>query len=166
MSRPVQVICRVRHLAKQARDVVLFFFYRRLIVSTSNSPQKYFGLEIPYLDFLQLEPVLCENDRAVTRLRLRAELLNSRGHIHGGALMSILDFTLSAAGRANDPLGIGMATIDMHTSCIEPATTDLTIEARCIRRGASIAFCEGEILDATGKVIAKASAAFKVLKVK
>ena len=135
-------------------------------MSSSNSPQKYFGLEIPYLDFLQLEPVLCENDRAVTRLRLRNELLNSRGHIHGGALMSILDFTLSAAGRANDPLGIGMATIDMHTSCIEPATTDLTIEARCIRRGASIAFCEGEILDATGKFIAKASAAFKVLKVK
>ena len=101
-------------------------------MSSSNSPQKYFGLEIPYLDFLQLEPVLCENDRAVTRLRLRNELLNSRGHIHGGALMSILDFTLSAAGRANDPLGIGMATIDMHTSCIEPATTDLTIEARCI----------------------------------
>ena len=135
-------------------------------MSSSNSPQKYFGLEIPYLDFLQLEPVLCENDRAVTRLRLRNELLNSRGHIHGGALMSILDFTLSAAGRANDPLGIGMATIDMHTSCIEPATTDLTIEARCIRRGASIAFCEGVILDATGKLIAKASAAFKVLKVK
>ena len=135
-------------------------------MSTANSPQKYFGLEIPYLDFLQLEPVLCENDRAVTRLRLRNELLNSRGHIHGGALMSILDFTLSAAGRANDPLGSGMATIDMHTSCIEPATTDLTIEARCIRRGASIAFCEGEILDATGKLIAKASAAFKVLKVK
>ena len=166
MSRPVQVICRVRHLVKVARDVILFFFYRRLIVSSSNSPQKYFGLEIPYLDFLQLEPVLCENDRAVTRLRLRAELLNSRGHIHGGALMSILDFTLSAAGRANDPLGIGMATIDMHTSCIEPATTDLTVEAPCIRRGASIAFCEGEILDTNGKLIAKASAAFKVLKVK
>jgi uncharacterized protein (TIGR00369 family) len=135
-------------------------------VSSSNHQKKYFGLEIPYLDFLQLEPVLCENDRAMTRLRIRSELLNSRGHIHGGALMSILDFTLSAAGRANDPLGIGMATIDMHTSCIEPAMTDLTIEARCIRRGASIAFCEGEILDTSGKLIAKASAAFKVLKVK
>ena len=133
-------------------------------MSSSNSPQKYFGLEIPYLDFLQLEPVLCENDRAVTRLRLRNELLNSRGHIHGGAIMSVLDFTLSAAGRSIDPLGIGLATIDMTTSCIEPGMTDLIIEARCLRRGRSIAFCEGEARDPDGKLIAKASASFKLIR--
>ena len=129
-------------------------------------PLTYFGLEIPYLEFLGVEPVLCENDRAVTRLKIRPELLNSRGHIHGGALMSLLDFTLSAAGRSIDPLGIGMATIDITVSCIEPAVTDLVIEARCLRRGSSIAFCEGEVLDPKGKLIAKASASFKVLKVK
>jgi uncharacterized protein (TIGR00369 family) len=134
-------------------------------VSSSNS-KSYFGLTIPYLDFLQLEPVLCNNDQAVTRIKIRDELKNSRGHIHGGAIMSILDFTLSAAGRASDPLGIGMATIDMHTTCLEPAITDLTVQARCIRRGSSIAFCEGEVLDTAGNVIAKATAAFKVLKVK
>jgi uncharacterized protein (TIGR00369 family) len=135
-------------------------------VSSTVEPKTYFGLEIPYLDLLQLEPVLCQDDRAVTRLKIRDELRNSRGHIHGGAIMSILDFTLSAAGRAIDPMGMGMATIDMHTSCFEPAVTDLTIEARCIRRGSSIAFCEGEVLDTSGNLIAKASAAFKVLKVK
>jgi uncharacterized protein (TIGR00369 family) len=135
-------------------------------VSSTSNANTYFGLTIPYLDFLQLEPVLCQDDQAVTRIKIRDELKNSRGHIHGGAIMSILDFTLSAAGRANDPLGIGMATIDMHTTCLEPAVTDLTVHARCIRRGNSIAFCEGEVLDTAGNVIAKASAAFKVLKVK
>ena len=132
---------------------------------SSSNTKSYFGLTIPYLDFLQLEPVLCQNDQAVTRIKIRDELKNSRGHIHGGAIMSILDFTLSAAGRASDPLGLGMATIDMHTTCLEPAITDLTVQARCIRRGSSIAFCEGEVLDTAGNVIAKASAAFKVLKV-
>lgn len=135
-------------------------------VSSSVEPKTYFGLEIPYLDLLELEPVLCQDDRAVTRLKFRDALRNSRGHIHGGAIMSILDFTLSAAGRSVDPLGMGMATIDMHTSCIEPAITDLTVQARCIRRGNSIAFCEGEVLDTSGNVIAKASAAFKVLRIK
>lgn len=135
-------------------------------MSSSSKTNTYFGLNIPYLDFLQLEPVLCQDDRAVTRIKIRDELLNSRGQIHGGAIMSILDFTLSAAGRASDPLGIGMATIDMHTTCLEPATTDLTVQARCIRRGSSIAFCEGEVLDIAGNVIAKATAAFKVLRVK
>ena len=124
----------------------------------------YFGLEIPYLEFLGVEPVICENERALTRLKIRPELLNSRGAIHGGALMSLLDFTLSAAGRSIDPLGLGMATIDITVSCIEPAVTDLTIQARCLRRGSSIAFCEGEVLDTEGKLIAKASASFKVLK--
>jgi len=126
----------------------------------------YFGLEIPYLEFLGVEPVICENERALTRLKIRPELLNSRGAIHGGALMSLLDFTLSAAGRSIDPLGLGMATIDITVSCIEPAVTDLTIQARCLRRGSSIAFCEGEVLDTEGKLIAKASASFKVLKAK
>jgi acyl-coenzyme A thioesterase PaaI-like protein len=59
-----------------------------------------------------------------------------------------------------------MATIDITVSCFEPAVTDLTIQARCLRRGSSIAFCEGEVLDTAGKLIAKASASFKVLKVK
>jgi len=135
-------------------------------VSPTAETKTYFGLEIPYLDLLQLEPVVCQDDRAVTRLKIRDELLNSRGHIHGGAIMSILDFTLSAAGRAIDPLGMGMATIDIHTSCIEPAVTDLTVQARCIRRGNSIAFCEGEVLDTAGNLIAKGTAAFKVLRVK
>jgi uncharacterized protein (TIGR00369 family) len=124
----------------------------------------YFGFHIPYLDLLGLEPVECANDRAVTRLKIRTELLNSRGHIHGGAIMSVLDFTLSAAGRSIDPLGIGLATIDMTTSCIEPGTTDLIVEARCLRRGRSIAFCEGEARDPEGKLIAKASASFKLIR--
>lgn len=135
-------------------------------MSTSAKSKTYFGLEIPYLDLLELEPILCQDNRAVTKLKIRDALRNSRGHIHGGAIMSILDFTLSAAGRSIDPLGMGMATIDIHTSCIEPAVTDLTVEARCIRRGASIAFCEGEVLDTNGNLIAKGSAAFKVLRVK
>ncbi len=124
----------------------------------------YFGFYIPYLELLGVEPIECANDRAVTRMNIRDNLLNSRGHIHGGAIMSVLDFTLSAAGRSVDPLGIGLATIDMTTSCIEPGTTDLIVEARCIRRGRSIAFCEGEARDPSGKLIARASASFKLIK--
>lgn len=124
----------------------------------------YFGFRIPYLELLGVEPILCENDRAVTRLKIRDDLVNSRGHVHGGAIMSVLDFTLSAAGRANNPLGLGLATIDMTTSCMEPGKTDLIFEARCLRRGNSIAFCEGEARDPDGKLIAKASASFKLIK--
>lgn len=135
-----------------------------MTVNLKNTGKSYFGFFIPYLDLLGVEPILCENERAVTRLNLRSDLLNSRGHVHGGAIMSVLDFTLSAAGRSLNPLGLGLATIDMTTSCMEPGMTDLIFEARCLRRGGSIAFCEGEARDPDGKLIAKASATFKLFK--
>lgn len=125
----------------------------------------YFGYHIPYLEHLGVEPVMCENDMAVTRMAIRPHLVNSRGHIHGGALMSVLDFTLSAAGRAHDLTGISMATIDMSTSFMSPGSTDLTITATCTHRGGSICFCEGEVRDTNNKLVAKATASFKMLKV-
>lgn len=126
----------------------------------------YFGLHIPYLEHLGVQPIECDNDVAVTHMPLKPHLLNSRGQVHGGALMSVLDFTLSAAGRCHDRLGVGMATIDMSTSFIAPGTTDLTITATCIRRGGSICFCEGEVRDTDNQLVAKATASFKMIKVK
>ena len=125
----------------------------------------YFGYHIPYLEHLGVKPVACENDTAVTQLPIKPHLVNSRGHVHGGALMSVLDFTLSAAGRAHDLTGISMATIDMSTSFMSPGASDLTITATCTHRGGSICFCEGEVRDADNKLVAKATASFKMLKV-
>jgi len=79
--------------------------------------------------------------------------------------MSVLDFTLSAAGRAHDPLGVGLATIDMSTSFLSPGKSDLTITATCLRRGSTICFCEGEVRDTEDRLVAKASASFKLIKV-
>lgn len=124
----------------------------------------FFGYHIPYLEHLGVEPQTCEDDSAVVKLPIRPHLLNSRGHVHGGAIMSVLDFTLSAAGRAHDPTGVSMATIDMSTSFMTPGTTDLTITATCVHRGRSICFCEGEIRDADNQLVAKATASFKMIK--
>lgn len=124
----------------------------------------YFGLTIPLMELMGLIPESIGPGHARTRLPWREDLTNSRGDIHGGTLMSVLDFTLSAAARGHEPTTLGMATIDMTTSFLSPGNSDLTIEARCLRVGASIAFCEGEIRNAAGELVAKASATFKVLK--
>jgi len=124
----------------------------------------YFGLTIPLMQLMGLIPESIGPGHARTRLPWRADLTNSRGDIHGGTMMSILDFTLSAAGRGHAPTTLGMATIDMTTSFMSPGNTDLVIEARCLRVGSSIAFCEGEIRNTEGQLVAKASATFRVLK--
>ncbi|MBV7485848.1 PaaI family thioesterase [Bordetella sp. BOR01] len=130
---------------------------------TSPATSDYFGLTIPLMSLMGLIPDSIGPDHARTRLPWRENLTNSRGDIHGGTLMSVLDFTLSAAARGNDPT-LGMATIDMNTSFMAPGTGDLVIEARCLRRGTSIAFCEGEVRGTDGQLVAKASATFKVIK--
>jgi len=126
----------------------------------------YFGFHIPYLELLGVIPISCENDVAITRLPIKDSLHNSRQNIHGGAILSVFDFTLSAAARADDPLGSGLATISMSTNFMAPGDGDLTVEARCVRRGGSVAFCEAVARDDHGTLVATASGAFKIIRLK
>ena len=130
---------------------------------TATAPQDYFGLTIPFMDYIGLVPEQIGPAYARTSLPWRRDLTNSRGDVHGGTLMSVLDFTLSAAARSADA-AVGMATIDMNTTFLSPGTGDLVIEARCLRRGASIAFCEGDVRDKNGELVARATATFKIIR--
>lgn len=123
----------------------------------------FFGIDVPLMRLIGLQAEHLDEHIARTRLPRRPEILNSRGDIHGGTLMSALDFTLSAAARAHDPLGTGVITIDMTTHFLSPAQGDVRIEARTIRRGKRIAFCEGTVIDETGTEVCMARAAFKLI---
>jgi uncharacterized protein (TIGR00369 family) len=124
---------------------------------------RYFGIDVPFMRYIGLEPDCLEPDFARARLPLNADLVNSRGDIHGGTLMSALDFVLSAAARSNDRLGLGVITIDMVTHFLGSARTDLVFEARIMRRGSRIVFCEGSAIDAEGSVVCTARATFKLV---
>lgn len=124
----------------------------------------YFGLTIPYLDHLGVVPVKMGDGKCTARLPMRSELHNSRGEFQGGAIMSVIDFALSAAVRASSADVAGAATIDMTTSFLAPALSALTIEARVVKAGGSIAFCEAEAFDAGGALVARATATFKIFR--
>lgn len=123
----------------------------------------YFGIDVPFMRYIGLQSISLEGDCCQTHLQLKPELVNSRGNIHGGALMSALDFTLSVSARAHDLLKVGVVTIDMSTHFYEPAQSNVKIFATCKRRGKSIAFCEGEVKDENGVVLAVARAVFKLV---
>lgn len=65
----------------------------KLDTQSQTTPTDYFGLEIPLMDHLGLIPEAWTPELTRTRLPYRPELLNSRGDVHGGALMAALDFT-------------------------------------------------------------------------
>ncbi|HWK62827.1 MAG TPA: PaaI family thioesterase [Eoetvoesiella sp.] len=131
--------------------------------SSAQIANGYFGIDIPFMSYIGLIPELFSPELTRTRLPYRKEISNSRGEIHGGTLMSALDFTLSAAARAHDP-SAGMATIDMTTHFIAPANGTVVFETKCLRLGRSLAFCEGRALDERGELLATAVATFKIVR--
>ncbi|HLV27692.1 MAG TPA: PaaI family thioesterase [Burkholderiaceae bacterium] len=124
----------------------------------------YFGVDVPFMSYIGVQAEHIEEGYARTRLPYNPQLVNSRGDVHGGTLMSVLDFTLSAAARGHDPLGIGIATIEMSTHFLDTARGELVFESRVLRRGRSTAFVEGSATDADGKVVCVARGAFRLIK--
>lgn len=124
----------------------------------------YFGNHIPFLEHIGVHPGEMTPDQVSAKLDFSAALANTGGHMHGGSLMSALDFAMSAAARSSDPNGLNSSTIEMKTSFIRPCESDTEIQARCIHRGRSIAFCDATARDAKGDLIASASGVFKLFQ--
>lgn len=129
---------------------------------TEDAP--YFGVDIPFMRYLGLHAEHIENGYARARLPMKPDLLNSRADVHGGTLMSVLDFILSAAARGHDPLNVGVATIEMSTHFLDIARGDLVFEARTLKRGRSTAFCEGTAANEDGTTVCVARATFRLIR--
>ena len=62
-----------------------------------------------------------------------------------------------------DPAAGGGVTVEMKTSFVQPANaaTRLIASAQAFHRTNSLAFCDGEVRDTDGRLIAKAMGTFK-----
>lgn len=127
-----------------------------------------FPVEVPFLDYIGARLVSCADDSARTEVDLVDHHHNSFGVAHGGVLMALLDVTMAMAGRAHghhhDGEPMGLVTIEMKTSFLQPAQGRIEGHGRCIHRTRTMAFCEGEVVDASGRTIARASGTFKYIR--
>jgi acyl-CoA thioesterase len=125
-----------------------------------------FRSDIPFVKDLGIEFISAENGHAVLALDLAARHLNSWSVAHGGVLMTLLDVAMAVAGRSLDPTAGGGVTVEMKTNFLQPASagTRLTASAHAYHRSSSMAFCDGEVRDADGRLIAKAMGTFKYRK--
>jgi len=124
---------------------------------------KLFGVEIPFVSHLGFELVRMEGGESELKYLPKHEHLNSFLVTHGGAIMTLLDVTLATAARSID-LEIGVVTIEMKTSFMQPCKGLLTGKGRLMHRTKSMAFAEGTIFDAEGKACAHATGTFKYVK--
>ena len=124
---------------------------------------------IPFIESLGVRLIEMADGRALATMTPRPEHMNSWAVVHGGVLMSLLDFVMAMAGRSartdlvNGGAG-GNLTVEMKTTFIRPAKGTLTVTAHCLHAGRSLSFCEGEILNGEQQQVARASGTFKFWK--
>jgi len=125
-----------------------------------------FRTEIPFLTDLGVEFLEAGAGRAKIALQLRARHLNSWNVAHGGVIMTLLDVAMAVAGRSLDAAAGGGVTVEMKTSFVQPglAGTRLIASGHAFHRSSTLAFCEGEVHDEAGRLIAKSMGTFKYIR--
>ncbi|MCE7999439.1 MAG: PaaI family thioesterase [Rhodobiaceae bacterium] len=94
----------------------------------------------------------------------RKEFRNPGGVIQGGIIAAMIDdafgpMCILASGRTKRPL-----TLDLTVSYLAAGNHGkFTCEARIIRQGKSISFVEGELFDATGELVARATSTVRLV---
>ena len=121
-----------------------------------------FGADIPFAALCGIEPIENTESRTVLRVALRPEHTNNFGIAHGGLTSTLLDIAMGSAARHAADLPV--MTLDLQVSFIAPGRGVLTAEARIVRAGRSVVFCEGEVRSDDGELVAKGSGLFKPVR--
>jgi uncharacterized protein (TIGR00369 family) len=104
--------------------------------------QESFGAYIPFVEHLGFEMEFFEDGQSELRYLPEESHLNSFNVTHGGALMTLLDVTMATAARSVDKT-MGVVTIEMKTSFMQPARGQLVGKGKLLHRSKSMAFTEG-----------------------
>jgi len=95
----------------------------------------------------------------------RPEFVNPAGFIQGGILGAMLDDTMGPAVWIKTGGALYTATIEMTVSFLAPARPGpLFGEGSVVQLGSTIAFVEGRLLDAEGRVLTRATACARLLR--
>ena len=122
-----------------------------------------FGVSIPFVEHLGFSLERFEGGESELRFTPRTEHMNSFAVTHGGACMTLLDVTMAAAARSVR-VEMGVVTIEMKTSFMQPARGALVGRGRLMHATATMAFTEGTIYDEEGRACAHATGTFKYVK--
>ncbi len=133
-----------------------------------SQSKEYGGTPLPFVDHLGIERVPDSGGRALLALQIRPEHRNSWKAAHGGIIMTLLDSAMSLAARLHlHSVPGGILTVEMNAKFISPALGGrLDAEGRVIGGGGSTLFCEAEVHDENGKLVAKGMGTLKPVRKK
>ena len=124
---------------------------------------KSFGVEIPFVTHLGFTLHRMEGGESELHYEAKPEHFNSFDVTHGGASMTLLDVAMATAARSETP-DMGVVTIEMKTSFMQPAKGPLVARGRLLHRTATLAFTEATVHDAQGRPCCQATGTFKLVR--
>jgi uncharacterized protein (TIGR00369 family) len=133
----------------------------KLLIKTGRRP--------PIADTLDFNLVEIEKGRAVFEGVPGPHALNPIGSIHGGYAATLLDSACGCAVHSQLSADQGYTTVELKIAYHRPITTDtgpVRAEAHTITMGKRVAFAEGRITDATGRIYASATSTLLVFELK
>jgi 1,4-dihydroxy-2-naphthoyl-CoA hydrolase len=110
----------------------------------------------PFSRILGTKIIEITRDRVVAEVKVREELGNGAGRLHGGALMAIADNLGATATLLNMPEGAGTTTIESKTNFFAAIPVGDTVRAECtpLHRGRTTMVWQTRISRGDGRLAA------------
>ena len=119
----------------------------------------------PFASRLGLQTEVIEPDHVRLALPFREENVTVGDVVHGGAISSLVDTAATVAAWSGlDSLDNARgSTISMTVTFVAAARgRDLVADARVVRRGKTICFCEVDVQDGEGTTVAQGLITYKL----
>jgi len=118
----------------------------------------------PFLLLVGVKGAQINKGEATTTLEHRHDISNMHGAVHGGVIMTLLDTTMARAAMSKHEFQLSVVSIGVSVNFLKPGNGRLTTRARVTGGGKSTCFCEGEVFDDGGNLVAKGLGTFKFQK--
>lgn len=116
----------------------------------------------PYHVWSGISLVEVSEGHVVMRMQMQPHHLNPQGIVHGGVIAGLLDSVCGLSLRTVLPEDVTHRTVQLNINYMRAAKTGdaVTAVGRAVKEGRTVGYSEGEVLDARGRTVARATGTF------
>lgn len=119
----------------------------------------------PFYKLLGMEVVALGGGTALVRVPVGERLHQLQGAVHGGVAAALADTCVGVALLTLVPLGHRAVTVEMKINFLAPVEEgELIGDGRIVHKGRRLALGEADILDQSGRLVAKALVTYTVVR--
>ena len=115
----------------------------------------------PFIEYVGIRSNPGESGVAISEVELAPHHMNRLNTAHGGVIATLLDNAMVSAARLAAGPEARLATIEMKISFMRAGRGTLRCTARCAHSSGTLAFCDAEVHDRSGKLVATGSSTLR-----